>query len=159
MSKNKRPPVSKARPSREIMWSDKKRIWCGLPWTFTRYSVSPDRLYIKRGLITIHEDEVRLYRIRDISLRQGFFQRLFGLGTINISSSDSSMGNFQLKNIKKSHGGSACRCVSSSAMERCTTRTTLISTILMIDDRLRVYLYLLISFPVRIIRIGAQRLQ
>ena len=89
MSKNKRPPVSKARPSREIMWSDKKRIWC--------------RLYIKRGLITIHEDEVRLYRIRDISLRQGFFQRLFGLGTINISSSDSSMGNFQLKNIKKSH--------------------------------------------------------
>lgn len=103
MSKNKRPPVAKARPSREIMWSDKKRIWCGLPWTFTRYSVSPDRLYIKRGLITIHEDEVRLYRIRDISLRQGFFQRLFGLGTINISSSDSSMGNFQLKNIKKSH--------------------------------------------------------
>ena len=103
MSKNKRPPVSKARPSREIMWSDKKRIWCGLPWTFTRYSVSPDRLYIKRGLITIHEDEVRLYRIRDICLRQGFFQRLFGLGTINISSSDSSMGNFQLKNIKKSH--------------------------------------------------------
>ena len=146
MSKNKRPPVSKARPSREIMWSDKKRIWCGLPWTFTRYSVSPDRLYIKRGLITIHEDEVRLYRIRDISLRQGFFQRLFGLGTINISSSDSSMGNFQLKNIKKSHD------VKEMLSD-------VISTILMIDDRLRVYLYLLISFPVRIIRIGAQRLQ
>ena len=102
MSKNKRPPVAQARPSREILWSDKKRIWCGLPWTFTRYSVSSDRLYIKRGLITIHEDEVRLYRIRDISLRQGFFQRIFGLGTVNISSSDSTMGNFQLKNIKKS---------------------------------------------------------
>ena len=102
MPKNKRPPVPKERPSNEIIWTDKKRLWCGLPWTFTRYSLSADRLFIKRGIFTIREDEVRLYRIRDISLRQSFIQRLFGLGTINISSSDSTMGNFQLINIKKS---------------------------------------------------------
>lgn len=102
MPKNKRPPVPKERPSNEIIWTDKKRLWCGLPWTFTRYSLSADRLFIKRGIFTIREDEVRLYRIRDISLRQSFIQRIFGLGTINISSSDSTMGNFQLINIKKS---------------------------------------------------------
>ena len=102
MPKNKRPPVPKERPSNEIIWTDKKRLWCGLPWTFTRYSLSADRLFIKRGIFTIREDEVRLYRIRDISLRQSFLQRIFGLGTINISSSDSTMGNFQLINIKKS---------------------------------------------------------
>ena len=98
----KRPPVPKEKPSHEIIWTDKKRIWCGLPWTFTRYSLSPDRLYIKRGIFTIREDEVRLYRIRDISLRQSFLQRIFSLGTVNISSSDSTMGNFQLVNIKGS---------------------------------------------------------
>ena len=102
MPKNKRPPVPKERPSNEIIWTDKKRLWCGLPWTFTRYSLSADRLFIKRGIFTIREDEVRLYRIRDISLRQSFLQRIFGLGTINISSSDSTMGNFQLINIRKS---------------------------------------------------------
>ena len=102
MPKNKRPPVPKERPSNEIIWTDKKRLWCGLPWTFTRYSLSADRLFVKRGIFTIREDEVRLYRIRDISLRQSFLQRIFGLGTINISSSDSTMGNFQLINIKKS---------------------------------------------------------
>ncbi|MBP3879817.1 MAG: PH domain-containing protein [Lachnospiraceae bacterium] len=102
MPKNKRPPVPKERPSNEIIWTDKKRLWCGLPWTFTRYSLSADRLFIKRGILTIREDEVRLYRIRDISLRQSFLQRIFGLGTINISSSDSTMGNFQLINIKNS---------------------------------------------------------
>lgn len=102
MAKIKRPPVPKEKPSHEIIWTDKKRIWCGLPWTFTRYSLSPDRLYIKRGIFTIREDEVRLYRIRDISLRQSFLQRIFSLGTVNISSSDSTMGNFQLVNIKGS---------------------------------------------------------
>ena len=102
MAKIKRPPVPKEKTSHEIIWTDKKRIWCGLPWTFTRYSLSPDRLYIKRGIFTIREDEVRLYRIRDISLRQSFLQRIFSLGTVNISSSDSTMGNFQLVNIKGS---------------------------------------------------------
>ena len=102
MAKIKRPPVPKEKPSHEIIWTDKKRIWFGLPWTFTRYSLSPDRLYIKRGIFTIREDEVRLYRIRDISLRQSFLQRIFSLGTVNISSSDSTMGNFQLVNIKGS---------------------------------------------------------
>ena len=37
-----------------------------------------------------------------MQLTRSFFQRLFGLGTIKISSSDQSMKNFEIKNIKNS---------------------------------------------------------
>lgn len=87
---------------KEILWSDRKRIWCGLPWTFTIYSMTEDRLFIKRGIFNLREDEVRLYRIKDLGLQRSLSQRIFGLGTIRIVSSDSSLGNFELTNVKNS---------------------------------------------------------
>lgn len=88
--------------SNEI-WKDRKRIWCGLPWTFTVYRLSTDRLFIKTGMLNIKEDEVRLYRIKDVSLSRSFIQRIFGLGTIHVSSSDSHLKDFDIINIKKSN--------------------------------------------------------
>ena len=32
------------------LWQDRKRI-CGLPITFTKYSMSEDRLFIKKGFL------------------------------------------------------------------------------------------------------------
>lgn len=83
-----------------MLWSDRKRLWCGLPWTFTKYSYDEERLYIESGFLNQRQDEVRLYRIMDISLTRSLTQRIFGLSTIHLSSSDKSLGNFDLKNIK-----------------------------------------------------------
>ena len=47
-------------------------------------------------------NEVRLYRIMDISLQRPFGQRLFGLGTIKCCSSDKNLKDFEIKNIKDS---------------------------------------------------------
>lgn len=85
------------------IWSDRKRLWCGLPWTFTVYSLSNDRLFINSGLLSTREDEVRLYRILDISLRRTLLQRIFGLSTIELHTSDKTLGNFNIKNIKKGY--------------------------------------------------------
>ena len=74
---------------KEVLWSDRRRLWCGLPWTFTVYSMTEDRLFIKRGLFNLREDEVRLYRIKDLGLERNMIQRMFGLGTIRVVSSDS----------------------------------------------------------------------
>lgn len=82
------------------IWSDRKRIFCGLPWTFTTYTLTPDRLFIETGVLGKHEDEVRLYRILDISLSRSFSQRIFGLGTIHCCSADKTMGDFDIINIK-----------------------------------------------------------
>ena len=86
----------------ETIWKDRKRVVFGLPWSFTKYSMTSDRLFIEKGLVQSTEDEVRLYRILDIRLVRSLGQKMFGLGTIQISSSDKTMKNFELKNIKNS---------------------------------------------------------
>ena len=86
----------------DIKWRERKRIWCGLPWTFTVYSMSEDRLFIDKGVFTKTQDEIRLYRILDVSLKRTLGQRIFGMGTIHICSSDKTMKDFDLINIKNS---------------------------------------------------------
>ena len=83
-----------------LIWKARKRNFLGLPWTFTVYGVSDTRLFIQTGLLNIYEDEVRLYRITDIGLRKNFLQRLLGMGTIEMSSSDKSLRDFKLVNVK-----------------------------------------------------------
>jgi uncharacterized membrane protein YdbT with pleckstrin-like domain len=85
-----------------IVWKDRKRTLFGLPWSFTKYSLSDDRLFISTGFLSTKEDEVRLYRIMDISLNCTLGQRIFGLGTIKCCSADKTLGDFEIKNIKKS---------------------------------------------------------
>ena len=84
----------------EILFKQRKRNWCGLPWSFTIYSFDEERLFIKSGVFSIREDEIRLYRILDLSYKASFIQRLFKLGTIVVDSSDKTMKCFELKNIK-----------------------------------------------------------
>ena len=100
MEKERNENIEKAENT--VVWSDRKRIWCGLPWTFTSYKLTQDRLFVKRGFLNLREDEVRLYRIKDLVLHRSLFQRIFGLGTVEVKSSDSSMADFQLENIKNS---------------------------------------------------------
>ena len=84
----------------ELIWRERKRNALGLPWTFTVYSMSEDRLFINSGLLKTVENEVRLYRVLDLSLSRTLSQRIFGIGTITVSSADKSLGNFELKNVK-----------------------------------------------------------
>lgn len=86
----------------DFKWNERKRIWCGLPWTFTKYGMNDDRIFVRKGFLNIKEMEVRLYRILNISISRSFIQRIFGLGTIHIDSTDHDLKCFELKNIKHS---------------------------------------------------------
>ena len=81
-------------------WSDRKRIIFGLPWTFTKYAATDEKLLIRTGVLNVKEDEVRLYRILDLTLKRTLFQRLWGLGTIRVCSADKSTPEFEILNIK-----------------------------------------------------------
>ena len=83
----------------EYIWKDKKRYF-GMPISFTRYGMSEDRLFISVGFLNIKDDEVLLYRVRDIDTSRTLWQRLFGVGTITVMSSDKTMPTMVLKNIK-----------------------------------------------------------
>ena len=82
-----------------IIWKDRKR-YLGLPLSFTRYSLSEDRLFLSVGFLNIKDEEVLLYRVRDINTNRTLWQRLFGVGTVTVISSDKSMPTFELKNVK-----------------------------------------------------------
>ena len=82
-----------------IRWHDKKR-YLGLPISFTRYSVSEDRLFRDTGFFKRSYEEVLLYRVRDISLTRSLGQMLFGVGTIIIISSDKSAARLEIQNVK-----------------------------------------------------------
>ena len=83
----------------EYLRKDRKRYF-GLPLSFTRYSLSEDRLFVSEGFLNLKDDEVLLYRVRDIDTRRSLWQRIFGVGTVTVVSSDKTMPNLVLKNIK-----------------------------------------------------------
>jgi len=83
----------------EYLWRDRKRYF-GLPLSFTRYSMSEDRLFISVGFLNIKDDEILLYRVRDIDTSRSLWQRLFGVGTVSVMSSDKTMPTLVLKNVK-----------------------------------------------------------
>ena len=83
----------------QYLWKDRKRYF-GLPLSFTRYKLSDDRLFVSVGFLNIKDDEILLYRVRDIDTERTLWQRLFGVGTVTIMSSDKSMPNLVLKNVK-----------------------------------------------------------
>ena len=89
-----------SKPNVEYLWQDRRRR-LGMPWSFTRYALSEDRLFLETGLFSTKCEEILLYRVRDISLKITLGQRIFGVGTITIQSSDKSMPVLELKNIKR----------------------------------------------------------
>ena len=83
----------------EYIWKDRKRYF-GMPISFTRYAMSEDRLFTSVGFLNIKDDEILLYRVRDIDTNRTLWQRLFGVGTVTVMSSDKTMPTLVLKNIK-----------------------------------------------------------
>ncbi len=83
----------------EFLWRDRKRYF-GLPLSFTRYCLSEDRLFISEGFLNLRDDEILLYRVRDIDTNRSLWQRLFGVGTVTVMSSDKTQPVLALKNIK-----------------------------------------------------------
>ena len=92
--------ITEKEKAKGVLWKDRKRNLLGLPWTFTVYLLDQDRLHIRRGLLTTTEDEVKLFRIIDISLRRSLWQKILGLGTVHCDSADSAMQAFEILNPK-----------------------------------------------------------
>lgn len=84
------------------IWADRKRKTIfALPWSFTRYILTPSKLIIETGFFTRKIEEVRLYRIRDVSYTQSLCERIGGTGTIKLISSDATVPEIELKHVKK----------------------------------------------------------
>ena len=102
--RQKEAPMDKIKKSKpQYIWKDRKRI-LGMPITFIRYRMSQDRLFFETGLLNIKGEEILLYRVRDMSVSITMWQRLTGVGTVTIISTDKSVPSLAMRNIKNPRG-------------------------------------------------------
>ena len=82
------------------LWKDKKRI-LGLAISFTRYELTESLLRVKTGLLNTREEELRLYRVRDISAQESLLDRLFGVGSILLHTTDATSPTLLIQHVKR----------------------------------------------------------
>lgn len=86
----------------KLVYKEKKRwLFFGLPFTFTTYCLYENDIQIRRGFLNSMEDDCYMYRVIDVRLSVGFFQRIFGLGTVICVTSDATNKTITLKNIRR----------------------------------------------------------
>ena len=56
---------------------------------------------MRKGLLNVQQEEILLYRIRDLGASQSLCQRIFGVGSIIITSTDKTTPQLLIKNVKQ----------------------------------------------------------
>lgn len=74
-------------------------IWKWMEVRATVYELTTERLKMTSGLFTKKFEEIELYRVRDISMIQPFWYRLFGAGNITLLTADVSTPDVLLQAI------------------------------------------------------------
>lgn len=64
------------------------------------FTLTTERLRTERGVLSKKRDELELYRVRDIETRQSLLQRLVGVGTIVLMTSDRSDPTLTLPSVR-----------------------------------------------------------
>jgi uncharacterized membrane protein YdbT with pleckstrin-like domain len=67
-----------------------------------KYELFKDRLVVKEGVFTNRINFLELYRVKDYSVYQSFFMRLFNMMSIQLITSDKSTPILYIKGIPKS---------------------------------------------------------
>jgi uncharacterized membrane protein YdbT with pleckstrin-like domain len=70
----------------------------------TRYRLTTQRLFSRTGLIAKHEEEIELFRIKDVTLSQGMLQRLLGVGCVVVLSTDDTTPRLELAGLPDPEG-------------------------------------------------------
>ncbi len=87
----------------ELKYKERSRwLLFGLPWTFTKYEIRENDFTIVKGFFTVRENDCYMYKISDVEITRSFMQRLAGLSTIILYTSDVTDRTIVMKNIK--HG-------------------------------------------------------
>ena len=64
------------------------------------YELTSERIRVTTGIFSKNFEEIELYRVRDYTIVQPFFLRLFSLGNVILKTSDKTMPELTLKAIR-----------------------------------------------------------
>ncbi|MDD4113150.1 MAG: PH domain-containing protein [Herbinix sp.] len=85
-----------------MVYVERKRTkLLGLPLSYTKYTISEERLRITSGFLSIIEDDCFMYKIQDVRLTRSFMERIFKLGTITCYTGDTTHPKLELEHIKQ----------------------------------------------------------
>lgn len=87
----------------QVQFQERKRLlFFGLPWTFTKYTITPSTITIDKGLLKTEEDDCYMYKVQDVKLTQTLIEKMFKLGSIICYTGDVTDSELQLVHIKHS---------------------------------------------------------
>ncbi len=79
----------------------KRWLLFGLPWTFTKYTVTGEQLTVNTGFLRQEENDCYLYKVQDTVLRTSLTERLFGLGTVVCKTGDATHPELILRHVRR----------------------------------------------------------
>src|ERR1041384_5856285 len=65
-------------------------VWKWIELRSRHYELTTQRVKLRQGIFSKRTDELELYRVKDSTIIEPFWQRLFGLGNIVITTNDAS---------------------------------------------------------------------
>lgn len=101
LQEEKRQEESKPEESKGYM-ERKRWLFFGLPFTFTKYTVTDEVITVNEGLLNTRENDCYLYKVQDVELRVSLAERIFGLGTVACYTGDNTHPQLFLAHIKHS---------------------------------------------------------
>jgi uncharacterized membrane protein YdbT with pleckstrin-like domain len=72
-------------------------VWALIETLRWKYTITDRRVFVRHGFISINEQTARLERVQDLTLHQTLFDRLFGVGTLQIDTAGSEGGPLEFK--------------------------------------------------------------
>jgi membrane protein YdbS with pleckstrin-like domain len=78
-------------------------FWKYLEIKSIKLKITDQRLILREGVLNKTTNETELYRVRDSSIDEPFFYRMFGCGNINIFTTDDADAVLHLKAYNKPH--------------------------------------------------------
>lgn len=78
----------------------KRWVFFGLPFTFTKYTVTDDVITVNEGLLNTRENDCYLYKVQDVELQMSLPERIFGLGTVACYTGDNTHPQLFLTHIR-----------------------------------------------------------
>ena len=86
-----------------VGFQERKRwVFFALPFTFTKYTVKEDVITVDSGLFTTKQNDCYMYKDQDVELVVTLWQRIFGLGTVQCYTGDTTDKQLLIKNVKHS---------------------------------------------------------